>query len=87
MLKHSERGKKWQVSLDGKEMARFSVIEEAVQAVDYEIDRRGRAAAASARPDAAWRHSPSSATPEAGASTASLADTLRLAVWQRIIGR
>ena len=81
------RGKKWQVLFDGVEMARFSVIEEAVQAVDYEIDRRGRGAAASARPDADWRRGPSATLPEGGQGAPLLADALRLAVWQRIMGR
>lgn len=48
-------GRRWQVLLDGKEMARFSHLEEAVEAVDYEISRKGRAASSSARPDADWR--------------------------------
>ncbi len=51
----SRRGKRWRVTLDGRELARFSRLEEAVEAVDYEIDKRGRACAASARPDAGWR--------------------------------
>jgi hypothetical protein len=39
-------------------MERFSTLEEAVQAVDYEIGRSGRAASASARHEAAWRYAP-----------------------------
>lgn len=49
VLKRGARGKMWEVTLDGKVMDRFSRMEDAVQAVDYEIDRMGRAAAASAR--------------------------------------
>jgi superfamily II DNA or RNA helicase len=58
VLARGARGKRWQVTVDGEEEARFSTIEEAVQAVDYEVDRRGRAAAASARENAAWRRAP-----------------------------
>lgn len=47
--------RRWRVTVDGKEMARFSKMEQAVEAVDYEIQRRGREAAESARPGAAWR--------------------------------
>jgi superfamily II DNA or RNA helicase len=49
-------GKRWRVSIDGVERARFSKLEEAVAAVDFEVDQRGRQAAASARANAAWRH-------------------------------
>lgn len=48
-------GRRWRVTLDGKLMDRFSRLEDAVEAVDYELSRKGRAAAASARPSAAWR--------------------------------
>jgi len=48
----SKRNRKvWAVLVDGRETARFSTIEEAVAAVDYEIDRRGRRASLSARED------------------------------------
>ncbi len=66
------RGKVWEVSLDGRVKDRFSRMEDAVQAVDYEITRMGRAAAASARDDASWRCD--------GRSERS-----RLAVWQRVV--
>lgn len=49
VLKRGARGKMWEVTLDGKVMDRFSRMEDAVQAVDYEIDRMGRGASASAR--------------------------------------
>jgi ATP-dependent helicase IRC3 len=55
------RGKRWQVALDHQEIERFSTLEEAVQAVDYEIVRRGPAAEASALDAAAWRYTPPSA--------------------------
>jgi len=49
------RGKRWEVTLDGRPMARFSTVEEAVDAVDYEVQRRGPRVAASARSVAPWR--------------------------------
>ncbi|MBC8073486.1 MAG: DEAD/DEAH box helicase, partial [Deltaproteobacteria bacterium] len=52
------RGKRWEVAIDQRVMERFSTLEEAVQAVDYEIDLRGPAASASARHEAAWRYAP-----------------------------
>ncbi|MCA9620469.1 MAG: DEAD/DEAH box helicase [Myxococcales bacterium] len=48
--------RRWRVLVDGKEMARFSRMEEAVEAVDHEVARRG--VTASARPGAAWRREP-----------------------------
>jgi ATP-dependent helicase IRC3 len=71
------RGKVWEVSLDGKLKDRFSRMEDAVQAVDYEITRMGRAAAASARDGASWRGS--------RAEGAARAEELRLAVWERVV--
>lgn len=71
VLLRGSRGKKWEVTLDGQVVERFSVVEEAVQAVDYEVAQLGRAAAGSALEGAAWR---------SGA-----ADALRLAVWQRVV--
>jgi len=70
VLSRGGRGKHWEVCFDGKARARFSTIEQAVEAVDYELGRKG-AAAASARPGAAWRSN--------GAE-----DALRLAVWSRV---
>ena len=69
------RGKVWEIRLDGRTMDRHSTLEEAVQAVDYEIDRMGRLTAASARPDAQWR------------SDGARAEALRLAVWNWVFGR
>ncbi len=48
-------GKRWRITVDGKEMARFSKLEEAVEAVDFEVHRAGRASAESALPSASWR--------------------------------
>lgn len=73
ILKRASRGKMWEVTLDGKVMDRFSRMEEAVQAVDYEIHRMGRPAAASALESGAWRRD-------------GVAETLRLHVWKRIVG-
>jgi ATP-dependent helicase IRC3 len=81
VLKRPGRGKVWEVILDGKSMDRFSQMEEAVQAVDYEIGRMGRATAASALESAAWRQTPSGSPPVIAA------EALRLAVWKRVVGR
>ncbi|HYP76966.1 MAG TPA: DEAD/DEAH box helicase [Polyangiaceae bacterium] len=78
ILRRAARGKCWEVSIDRKPMDRFSSIEAAVEAVDYEISRMGPRAAASAREEASWRRPPSS--PD-------LADRLRLAVFQRVSGK
>jgi len=58
VVSRGARGKRWEVVIDQRIMERFSTLEDAVQAVDYEIDRLGRAASASARHEAAWRHAP-----------------------------
>jgi hypothetical protein len=95
VLVRGSRGKKWEVSLDGKPMERFSTIEEAVQAVDYEVSRFGRAAQASALETAAWRRAPA----PAGAveelqggkpgrpirPITTMAEAMRLAVWHRLV--
>ncbi len=78
--KTSLRGKRWEVLFDGQVMDRFSKMEQAVEAVDFEIDRMGPRASMSAREEAPWRHLPS-ADPNVSA-----AEALRLAVWKRIVG-
>jgi ATP-dependent helicase IRC3 len=90
VLARRARGKRWEVTLDGEVMERFSTIEEAVQAVDYEVDQRGRAAAASARDEAPWRRAPA---PEALLALiasvrppSAIGEALRLAVWERVVG-
>ena len=55
ILRLGGRGKRWQVSVAGDEVARFSRIEEAVEAVDWEVGQMGTRAHGSALPDAAWR--------------------------------
>jgi ATP-dependent helicase IRC3 len=72
VLARAARGKRWEVSIDGRVQERFSSIEAAVEAVDYELSRRGREVAGSARPEAAWR--------------TARAEALRLSVWQRVVG-
>jgi ATP-dependent helicase IRC3 len=74
VVKRSGRGKVWEVLLDGVSMARFSEFEEGVSAVDYELERRGRSVALSARPDAAWRRTGPGVSPE----------DLQNALWQRL---
>lgn len=74
------RGKAWEVSLDGRPMDRFSRLEEAVEASDYEIARMGRLTSASALETAPWRRAldPSTNLPAS--------ESLRLAVWKRVVG-
>ena len=48
-------GRRWRVTIDGKEVERYSRLEEAVEAVDFEVHSRGPLVAASARSTAAWR--------------------------------
>ncbi|MFO0611829.1 MAG: DEAD/DEAH box helicase [Polyangiaceae bacterium] len=74
--------KKWEVRVDGKPMARFSKLEEAVQAVDYEIGERGPTSARSALAGAAWRAGPSSR-----ADAANLGEEKRMETWERVVGR
>jgi len=86
VVKRTARGKAWQVTLDGKERERFSTLEAAVEAVDYEIGRMGRAAAASAFENASWR---AAAPPRelAGNGAKNWGDALRLAAWARMFKR
>ena len=53
------RGVRYQVEVDGKLVPqRFTRLEEAVEAVDYEVGKLGRKASASALPSAGWRDEP-----------------------------
>jgi len=79
ILLRGARGKRWEVMLDGKAKDRFSSIEAAVEAVDYEIARMGPRALASAREEASWRH--------AAPGSPHSAEALRLAVWRRVFGK
>ncbi len=51
---------RYHVFADGKEVTTFARLDQAVEAVDYEVSVRGPAADASARPDAPWRSLPPS---------------------------
>lgn len=88
VLRRGARGKMWEVARDGDPIDRFSTLEQAVEAVDYEIDQMGRAASASARDDAAWRRRP--APPElvarvrARTGAATYAEILQLLVWEAV---
>ncbi|MEI7776730.1 MAG: helicase-related protein, partial [Verrucomicrobiota bacterium] len=55
ILRKLGRGKVWEVLIDDKPMERFSQIEDAVSAVDYEIEQFGPKASQSALPTAPWR--------------------------------
>ncbi len=89
VLARAQRGKRWEVSLDGRIKDRFSTLEAAVEAVDYELGRMGRAALASAHETAEWRREPAqrSVSASAGPETPSRrGDALRLGTWQRVVG-
>lgn len=49
------RGKRWGVFWEGQERARFSKLEDAVAAVDWEVEQKGPRTWQSALPDAEWR--------------------------------
>jgi hypothetical protein len=99
VLRCAARGKVWEVSLDRVPKARFSRLEEAVEAADYELQRMGRGAASSARPDAAWRQRSAQAAGSGGESGSraiaagmlrapvTRAEALQQAVWARVHGR
>jgi superfamily II DNA or RNA helicase len=83
VVSRGARGKRWEVWLDGEPMERFSRIEEAVEAVDYEVHQMGPGAQASALPKAAWRNAPAPADTKAR----TVADALRIEVFERIVRR
>jgi ATP-dependent helicase IRC3 len=91
ILKRGGRGKVWEVQADGKTKGRFSRLEEAVEAVDFEIGRMGRHAQLSALADAPWRlvpvdevrDNPGPSTGAGPASPRNRGEALRLAVWRR----
>lgn len=76
VLKLPGRGKVWEVMMDGVKIERFSELEEAVSAVDYELERLGRAVALSALPAASWR--------QAAVGGAPPANLLQKALWERL---
>jgi ATP-dependent helicase IRC3 len=85
VLTRGGRGKRWEVVIDGRPVERFSTLEDAVEAVDHEIASRGRAAQASARHDAPWRHAPPprEILDRLGRATTH-EEALRLAVWEAV---
>ena len=89
VIKRGARGKIWEIELDNRVMDRCSTLEQAVEAVDYEIAQLGHAASASARDDAPWRARPAPAALLGRLRTrdrvTSHADALRLAVWQQLV--
>lgn len=91
VLKNGSRGKLWEVTLGGRSMARYSRLEEAVEAVDYELHQMGREVASSALPTAAWRQASAPLSLLSGLRTASRAlkldDALQLAVFERVHGK
>jgi len=86
VLARGTRGKRWEVAIDGRVVERFSTLTDAVEAVDHEIENRGRAAVASARHDARWRYATPPAEILARLRTRPFhhADALRLLVWQAL---
>jgi superfamily II DNA or RNA helicase len=76
VVRRPGRGRVWEVLMDGGAMARFSELEEAVNAVDFEVERMGRAAALSALPSAPWRRAAPGCVPPA--------DVLQKALWDRL---
>jgi superfamily II DNA or RNA helicase len=91
VLTRAARGKRWEVAIDDRVKERFATLEEAVQAVDYEIEQRGRAALASARDDAPWRHAPAPADLasrlRADHRATTHADVLRQITWNTVTRR
>ena len=77
VLKRLGRGMIWEVLMDGHPMARFAQLEEAVAAVDYELERFGKAVARSAHPSADWRQ-------RAGTND-NPAKKLQQSLWDRIV--
>ncbi len=60
VLAKAARGRRWHVFIDGERQERFSEVEQAVEAVDYEVGRMGRGVYQSALPQAGWRYGPAS---------------------------
>lgn len=84
VVRRGARGKSWEVTMDGRLMERFSRLEAAVEAVDFELGRMGRATVFSARADAPWRRAAPPVSRDApGRRAATLGEALRLATWNR----
>jgi hypothetical protein len=84
VARRAGRGKCWEVMMDGRPMERFSRLEAAVEAVDFELERMGRGVVLSAAAEAAWRRA---APPAADPGAANLGEALRLGVWHRFSPR
>ena len=54
----SRRADRWQVWWDGRKVAAFSKVEQAVEAVDYEVAKKGRTWQRAAHEQATWREQP-----------------------------
>lgn len=52
------RKDRWHVRWDGRKVATFSKLEAAVEAADFEVERRGRKWSSAAREHAQWRQQP-----------------------------
>src|SRR5690606_14263907 len=52
------RGDRYHVLVDGRKVAHFGRIEDAVEAVDHEVSKRGPWAERAALPGARWRRAP-----------------------------
>lgn len=72
ILKRPGRGKVWEIMMNGTFQTRSSRLEDAVAAVDFEIEAGGRAVAASALPTAPWRQ------------LGGLGERLQKALWERL---
>lgn len=58
VVARASRGRRWHVEMAGEMKARFSHVEQAVEAVDYEVSQMGHATWRSAEPSAPWRQAP-----------------------------
>jgi hypothetical protein len=88
VVRRPGRGKCWEVVMDGRAMERFSRLEAAVEAVDFELERMGPRAVLSAAAEAAWRRAPAPVAGDVpGPRAANLGEALRLRVWDRLHGR
>ncbi len=58
VLDRGRGAQRWHVVLDGRKVAGFSKLEDAVEATDFEVHRMGRVAIVTALPEADWRREP-----------------------------
>ncbi len=94
VLSKGARGRRWEVSVEGEVMERFSTVEEAVQAVDYEVGAMGRSVEASAREGAGWRRgavareraeAATAAVRRGGKTATTLGEVVALEAWAKAI--